>query len=94
MDFFKAETQNKTGKTLFYIFEICALVVGVLSLVMAIYYAAVYESFIAFISYLIPVIVDTLVVFGLGKLIDLLYCKKDCKKQEQKQTTESSENKD
>ena len=91
MELFQAETQNKTGKTLFYIFEICALVVGVLSLVMAIYYASVYESFVAFISYFIPVIVDSLVVFGLGKLIDLLYCKKECKKQEQKPQTEDKE---
>ena len=91
MDFFKAETQNKSGKTLFYIFEICALVVGVLSLIMAIYYGAVYQSFIAFLSYLIPVIVDTLIVFGIGKVIDLLYCKKECKKQEQPAKTEDKE---
>lgn len=93
MELFKAETQNKAGKTLFYIFEVCAVIVGILSLVMAIYYAAIYESFVAFISYFIPAIVDTLVVFGLGKLIDMLYCKKDCKKQEQKQATEA-ENKE
>lgn len=91
MNIFKAETQNKTGKTLFYIFEICALIVGFLSLVMAIYYAATYESFMAFVSYLIPAIVDTVVVFGIGKLVDLLYCKKECKKAEK---TEEQNNND
>ncbi len=91
MNIFKPQTENSVGKAIFYIFEVCAIIVGLCSLILTIYYTVNYNSFMAFISYLTPTIVDTLVVFGIGKLIDLLYCKKSCNAPKQEEKKEEKE---
>ena len=51
-ELFTATSKNKTGRTLFYIFEISALVVGVLMLIMAIYESALYGGIDGFMVFL------------------------------------------
>ena len=74
---FKASSKSKIGKTIFYCFEISALVVGVLLFILAIYNASVSSNFMAFLNGFVSMIVSTLTIFGLGKICDLLYCKKE-----------------
>ena len=73
MELFKAK--SSTGKVVFYIFEICALIVGIFSLTMAIYNSAKTESFMVFLNGTIPMIVNTLLLYGIGRIIDLHYAK-------------------
>lgn len=93
MNIFKAETENKTGKALFYIFEICAIAIAVISLFLSIYYAVNYESFVAFIEYFTNGVISAFTIFGFGKIIDMLYARKSkCEKKsvetENKETTD------
>lgn len=87
---FKANSKSTAGKAIFYTFEISALVIAVLLFVLAIYNAAKSENFMVFLSGFVNMIVNTLIVFGLGKICDLLYSKKEAKaeKAEAKNTTE------
>lgn len=90
----KANSENKIGKTIFYVFEGCALAVGVILLILGIYYSAQYQSFTTFLEYLANAVVNTLIVFGLGKVIDLMYAKKDgkcCKVETESAKTEKAE---
>ena len=73
----KPHTQNTAGKVLFSIFEIAALCVGALLFILGIIYAAKGAGFEAFIEYLVRAIFYLLVLYGLGKVIDLLSCKGD-----------------
>lgn len=90
-ELFTATSKNKTGKTLFYIFEIAALVVGVIMLIINIYSAAIYggsAGFMAFLSGLASLAFDVLVLFGIGKIIDLKMAKKDAKEQKEENKTQ------
>ena len=82
MNIFKPQTENKVGKAIFYIFEISAIVIAFLYLVLTIYYTANLGSFIVFVTYLLQTVFNTLVVYGIGKIIDLHYCKNSCNTQE------------
>lgn len=75
----KADSQNGVGKTLFYIFEICALIVGIIMFIIAIYNACKTESFMVFLNSFVSVIFNVLALYGIGKIIDLLCYKKENK---------------
>lgn len=74
-NFLKPCSQNKGAKALFYIFEISALCVGVLLFILAIIWAAQGAGFGAFLQMFVQAVFYTLVLFGFGKIIDLLSCK-------------------
>lgn len=74
---FKASSKSKFGKTIFYIFEISALVVGILLFILAIYNASVSNNFMTFLNGFTTMIASTLTIFGLGKICDLLYCRRE-----------------
>ena len=74
--------KSESGKVIFYIFEICALVVAVLNFVLAIYFAAEYQSFLYFVNEIPTIIVNPLILYGIGRIVDLMCCKADCKKKE------------
>lgn len=84
--------KSSAGKLLFYIFEIAALVIGVISLVIAIYSSATTASFLVFVSGLVSAVINTLVIYGIGKIIDLLYLKSESTKVEEKETIVKDEN--
>ena len=73
MKFFGSLNSSGLGKILCYTFEIIALCVGVLGLVIAIYTSAVSASFIVFLQGLVTYAVYTVLIFGIGKIIDVLY---------------------
>ncbi len=68
----KADSKNGVGRILFYIFEICALIVGIIMFIMAIYNACKTESFMVFLNAFASVIFTVLALYGIGKIIDLL----------------------
>lgn len=76
---FKASSKSAVGKTIFYCFEISALVVAILMFVLAIYNASVSSNFMVFLKGLESMILDTFTLFALGKIIDLLFCRKEAK---------------
>ncbi len=81
MNIFKSESENKTGKILFYIFEAAAAFVALVTFILAIIYADSYQAFIVFVEYFVNGIVSSLTIFGFGKIIDLLYARKSkCEK--------------
>lgn len=89
---FKANSESKTGKTIFYIFEISALVVGVLMLIFGIYEASLYhgaDGFMIFLRDLANIAFDVLVIYGIGKIIDFLYCKHEAKSKDTKNDEKS-----
>lgn len=97
---FKASSENKVGKTIFYVFEGCAGFVGLVMFILSIYYSAQLSSFVVFLEYFLNAIVNTLIIFGLGKVIDLMLAKRDEKccnaekeseKEEQKSSAEEEE---
>lgn len=73
---FKAISQSKAGKAIFYIFEISALIVGLLLFVLSIYNGAKSDNFMVFLNGFVNMIVSTLIIFGLGKICDLLFSKR------------------
>ena len=79
-NFLKASSKNKAGKILFYIFEIAAACIGFILFIMSIVNAATFENFSIFIDGFLNVVMSTLIIFGIGKVIDLLYCANDSKK--------------
>ncbi len=90
-EIFTANSKSKAGKIIFYTFEIAALVVGVLSLILSIYTAAIYgggAGFMSFLSGLATLAFDVLVLFGIGKIIDLKMAKKDSKEETKKDKSE------
>ena len=72
---FKPTTENKSGRVLFYIFEIAALAIGVLYFIMGLVYAIQLSSFAAFVSELLAGVLYMLLLYGIGRIIDLLYTK-------------------
>ena len=72
---FKPTTENKCGRVLFYIFEIAALAIGVLYFIMGLVDAIQFSSFAAFISGLLSGVLYMLLLYGIGRIIDLLYTK-------------------
>ena len=72
MDFFKSTSKNKIGQTTFLVFEILALVVFIIYTIINIYNAAITQSFAVFVSGLLNSLIYTSIVFGMGRIIDLL----------------------
>lgn len=72
-NFFGSLNEKGVGKVLFFTFEIIALCVAVLGVVLSIYLAAVSNSFWVFLQMLVEYTIYTAVVFGIGKVIDVLY---------------------
>ncbi len=82
-------TQNKKGKILFYTFEIAAAVVFALLFIFAIVRAAQWSDFGTFVTMFVEAVFYGFVLYGMGKVIDLLSCKHDCKaKKEEKADNE------
>ena len=78
-NFLKATSKSVAGKTLFYIFEFTALAFFVIEFILAIILGA-NAGFSSFLSATMNAIVYTLIIFALGKIIDLLYLKNDSNK--------------
>lgn len=76
MNIFKAQSSNKTTGLIFYVFEICAAAIFFVMFVLSIIYAVQMSSFAVFIETILTAIFNSLVLFGLGKVIDLLDAKK------------------
>lgn len=83
-NFLKPSCKNLAGKTLFYIFEIASLVIFVIQFILAIIVGA-HFGFLNFVEAFCSGIINLLLIFGLGKIIDLLYVGKDSNAQEKKQ---------
>ena len=73
----KPTCENKGGRVLFYLFEIAALVVGALYFLFGLVDAIQYSSFGAFASGLLTGVVYLLLLYGVGRIIDLLYHKNE-----------------
>lgn len=73
-NFLKASSKNHVGKTLFYIFEIASLAIFVIEFIMAIIVGA-QTSFGNFVVAFVSGAIHMLIIFALGKIIDLLACK-------------------
>ena len=71
----KPTTQNKTGRLTFYIFEIAGAAFFGILFIAAIVVAALTRSFMTWLEYFMAGIIICLVLYGLGRLIDLSYTK-------------------
>ena len=71
----KPNTENKAGRITFYVLEISALAVFCIMFISAIVIAALASSFLSFIQWFIMGTVAALVLYALGRLIDLSYVK-------------------
>ena len=76
MNIFKAQSNNKTTGLIFYVFEICAAAIFFIMFILSIIYAVQMSSFAIFIETILTAIFYSLVLFGLGKVIDLLDSRK------------------
>lgn len=76
MEFFKPTTTNKAGRVLFYIFEIFAACVLLLGFILSIVASVLQKSFMSFVADFMQVVYQTLIIFGLGRIVDLLYTNK------------------
>ena len=76
-NFLISNSKNKGAKILFYIFEGCASFVGFVMFVLAIVWAAQGAGFGGFVQMFVEALFYTLVLFGFGKVIDLMSCKAD-----------------
>ena len=90
---FVAQSNNKVGKTLFYMFEIAALVVAVFEFIFGIYSATVGGGFMSFLSYLVQAVIYSFILFGIGQMLDLHCAKADrcAKKAEKAEETTDAE---
>lgn len=79
----KATAKSKAAQVTFYVFEICALIIGAIVFTMGLVNAIRYNSFDAFVNGLISGAFDFLVLYGIGRVIDLLAAKKECKAEKQ-----------
>ncbi|MBQ8468439.1 MAG: hypothetical protein IJ542_01635 [Clostridia bacterium] len=70
---FKPTCENKAGRILFYTFEIAALVVFAINLILGLVVAIQVSSFATFISGLIGSVIYALGIYAVGRVIDLLY---------------------
>ena len=84
---FKAQSQNRAGKATFYMFEIAALAVVAIFFILAIVNIAQGAGFAWFLQYLVEGAFYGFILFGLGRVVDLLYCKAEChaKKEEKEE---------
>lgn len=92
MDLFKPVSENKAARLAFYIFEFASLAIFALGFIICIVEAVNYSSFLWFVESLISVCVNTLIVYALGRLVDLGYakvCKCNEKKTEEKKEPET-----
>ncbi|MGN1201564.1 MAG: hypothetical protein ACI4R8_04870 [Candidatus Caccovivens sp.] len=80
-----------TGMILFYVFEAFALLLALVGLIIAIIQSVRYSSFMYFVQSWLSTLGTAFVIFGIGKIIDLLYYSNV--KTEQK-TEPKEENKD
>lgn len=91
-NFLKASSKNRIGKTLFYIFEFSALAIFAIQFILSII-AGARAGFGIFIESFVSAFVYTLIIFALGKIIDLLSCKQydDIEEAEKESTKENKE---
>ena len=94
-NFLIASSKNKTARILFYIFEICSGVVGFSMFVLSIVWAAQGAGFGTVVQMFVETIFYVLVLYGFGKIIDLL-AKPDNQQvaHEKVEKTEKKENKE
>lgn len=83
---FKSYSKNNVGKITFYIFEFAALAILAAYFIFAIVDIARGADFFWFLQELFQGLFTGLVVFGLGRIIDVL-----CAKNETKKTSEDKE---
>ena len=79
----KASSKNKAAQVTFYVFEICALVLAAYSCIMGLVYAIEGRSFMTFVNGLMQAVYEFLIIYGLGRIIDLLAAKKESKTEKQ-----------
>ena len=93
-NFVKAYSKNTTGKVTFYLFEIAALVVCALYFVLSIVRAVQFGDFVTFLEYFMQGVIYGLILYGLGRLIDLKLAKEDhCEHKEERKTAAKKEEK-
>lgn len=92
-NFLKASSKNRIGKTLFYIFEFSALAIFTIQFIIAIIAGATSGSFGIFVESFVSAFIYTLIIFALGKIIDLLACKQydDADETEKEEPKENKE---
>ena len=73
----KPTCESKAGRVLFYVFEIAALVVACVYFLMGLVDAIQVGAFSLFVNGLVSAVIWLLVLYGLGKIIDLLYKKNE-----------------
>ena len=83
----KAQSQNKVARATFYTFEIAALVVAAVYFMLAVITLAQGGGFVWFLQGLVEAAIFMFILYGLGRVIDLLYCKAEChaKKEEKEE---------
>lgn len=69
----KPTCNSSAGRVLFYVFEILALVVGVLYVLIGLVDAIQWGIFMTFVSGLVQAAVYMFILYGVGRIIDLLY---------------------
>ena len=73
----KPASTNKAARVTFYIFEIVAVVVAGIMLLMGLIDAINWRSFSAFISSFVNATINLFVLYGIGRVIDLLAAKNE-----------------
>lgn len=61
------------GMILFYVFEAFALLLAFVGFIIAIIQAVDYSSFMVFVQSWLSTLGTALIIFGVGKIVDLLY---------------------
>lgn len=87
-------TQNKKARILFYTFEIAAAVFFAVFFITAIVDGARYSSFEYFLNKTMTGTFYAFVLYGFGKVIDLLSCKHECKKEKTEEKKEEKADKE
>ena len=90
---FTPNSKSAAGKTTFFIFEIASLVVFAFFFIFAIIDAVRLDSFVLFMQEFFQGAIYALLIFGFGRVIDLLYSQSEGKK-EKKEKKEDTEKKD
>lgn len=101
-EMFKAHSKCKTNRIIFYVFEICALIVAAVFLIYGlyiwIYYTASYGVnsgyFFSGLMQIVYGLIYGCVLYGIGKVIDLAHVKSCCKKPEEEISAETEEKSD
>ena len=73
----KPTCENKAGRILFYIFEIAALAVCALYFLIGLIDAIQLSTFMLFVNGLMQGAIYMLLLYGIGRIIDLLYHKNE-----------------